>query len=198
MKRRVSAFIVSILLSAFVMTMSSCRDPSDSTETTGEPTTGAVTTDTVTTTVTLDGPSATSPAATVSKVEVPNVGYPMTEAEAISALAAVGLAAAVDYVSSTGSMDFGRVVGQDPAPGTLVALGSTVSITVHGTGERAEVPYLIGMTEDEAANALFDKYLHYRVERVPGPVKSGRIWDQDPDAGTLVTEGTSVVLYISP
>jgi serine/threonine-protein kinase len=61
-------------------------------------------------------------------VTVPKV-ISLTQTEAIHEIAAVGLVPAV--ISQQGCTDPGVVFAQNPAGGTGVSLGSTVSITVH-------------------------------------------------------------------
>jgi hypothetical protein len=62
----------------------------------------------------------------------------LTEAEALRALQAAGLAADVDVVRDGSGP--GRVVGQDPLPGTAVARATRVAVELERTPSRLAVP----------------------------------------------------------
>jgi cell wall-associated NlpC family hydrolase len=127
-------------------------------------------------------------------VTVPDLAD-MTETEARAALTDAGLTWAEGDPVMTGSCTIGRVAGQQPAPGTRVSVGSTVTYRVC----ELEVPPTEGLTEDAARLALEALGFEVRIEYV---VADGVPWGQvawtDPEAGTPRFErGTVVTVYIS-
>jgi eukaryotic-like serine/threonine-protein kinase len=92
----------------------------------------------------------------------------------------------------------GEVIGQSPSAGSVVPLGTTVSITVARGVEEAKVPNVIGRLRSEAVQAMRDAGLVPSVEEeeteVPGQV--GRAIDQFPPPGTEVKPGTEVTIVV--
>jgi eukaryotic-like serine/threonine-protein kinase len=91
-----------------------------------------------------------------------------------------------------------HVAAQDPRPGTTAPEGSTVEITVStGPGE-ATVPQVSGMPRDEAEQQLRDAGFKPRIERVfSDDVRSGRVVDSSPPAGSTLERGSEVTLQVS-
>jgi eukaryotic-like serine/threonine-protein kinase len=91
-----------------------------------------------------------------------------------------------------------HVAAQDPRPGEEAPEGSTVTITVStGPGE-APVPQVAGLPQDEAEQQLQDAGFKPRVERVfSDDVRSGRVVDTSPPAGTTLERGSQVTLEVS-
>jgi serine/threonine-protein kinase len=92
----------------------------------------------------------------------------------------------------------GEVIGQSPSAGSVVPLGTTVSITVARGVKEAKVPNVIGRLRSEAVQAMRDAGLVPSVEEeeteVPGQV--GRAVDQFPPPGTEVKPGTEVTIVV--
>jgi serine/threonine-protein kinase len=91
-----------------------------------------------------------------------------------------------------------HVAAQDPRPGEEAPEGSTVTITVStGPGE-APVPQVAGLPQEEAEKALKDAGFKPRVERVfSDEIRSGRVVDTSPPAGTTLERGSQVTLQVS-
>jgi eukaryotic-like serine/threonine-protein kinase len=91
-----------------------------------------------------------------------------------------------------------HVAAQDPRPGTEAPEGSTVTITVStGPGE-APVPEVTGLQQDEAEDQLREAGFEPRVERVfSDDVRSGRVVETAPPAGTTLERGSQVTLRVS-
>jgi eukaryotic-like serine/threonine-protein kinase len=91
-----------------------------------------------------------------------------------------------------------HVAAQDPRPNTTAPEGSTVTITVStGPGE-APVPTVSGLRQDEAEQQLRDAGFEPRVERVfSDDVRSGRVVETSPPAGTTLERGSEVTLQVS-
>ena len=90
------------------------------------------------------------------------------------------------------------VAAQDPRPNTQAPEGSTVTINVStGPGE-ATVPTVAGLPTDEAEAQLSDAGFKTRDERqYSNRVERGRAIGTQPEAGSVVERGTTVVLVVS-
>ena len=93
-------------------------------------------------------------------VTVPDI-LGQSERDATATLTDLGLN--VDVVEQDSDEPQGIVVDSDPRPATEVEAGSTVTIFV-STGP-AEVPNVVGMTEDEAVSTLEDEGFEVDVRR---------------------------------
>ena len=122
--------------------------------------------------------------------ELPNLAG-KTFDEAASALDALGLdAERIDaYTDDDGSA--GKVTGTDPAAGTKVSRGATVTVTV--SKGQPVVPDLSDLSADEAAAALQAVGLH--VGSTFGP-SGGEVFLTLPGEGTKVRPGASVTIYL--
>jgi eukaryotic-like serine/threonine-protein kinase len=89
------------------------------------------------------------------------------------------------------------VIEQSPREGTQVQRGSTVTITV-GTGpQQVEVPRLVGLTYEDAVDALDEVGLEPRRVNVFSQKPEGEVTGQSPRAGELVDEGSEVEVRVS-
>lgn len=84
----------------------------------------------------------------------------------------------------------GTVTAVEPGPGTTVPRDSTVVVSV--AVALVEVPDVIGLDPDEAADALEDAGL--TVSQVIGP-PNRPVLDTDPGPGASVDPGSAVVLF---
>jgi serine/threonine-protein kinase len=98
----------------------------------------------------------------------------------------------------TEDREAGTVLEQDPAAGTEVDEGSTVTLTVAKAPPRVEVPDVLDKTEAEARAALEDA--GFTVRRVREDVQTadedGVVIDQDPPAGEERRKGTRVTIFV--
>ncbi len=91
----------------------------------------------------------------------------------------------------------GDVVSQDPAAGTSVAVGSTVSYVVSQGPEQVTVPDLSGAAAD-AEQALADaRLVGSPSEAYDDTIAAGDVVSQDPAAGTSVAVGSTVSYVVS-
>ncbi len=98
----------------------------------------------------------------------------------------------------------GYVVGQSPCGGCLAPGGSSVTLQV-GTGKAAiRVPNVLGSDEADATDALRSAGFAAKVvtqAEPPAPdsdQRAGLVWKQSPAAGSAVTQGTTVTVWINP
>ncbi|MDQ4489758.1 Stk1 family PASTA domain-containing Ser/Thr kinase [Sinomonas sp. ASV486] len=94
----------------------------------------------------------------------------------------------------------GTVVAQDPASGTPLRHGSTVSLTVSKGPQPIPVPKVVGMAQSDALAALRAAGLDPVVstdEVNDRTVPKGSVAAQDPVDGTTLTKGGKVTLTIS-
>jgi serine/threonine-protein kinase len=132
----------------------------------------------------------------VNAVEVPAVdGLTLDTAKA--RLAAVGLRIG-RVVEQPSRETSGTIIGQDPPPGTVVAQGSAISLTVAVDAGVVAVPDTRGLTV-AAATAVLDRAgLGLSVARtVASTDRPGTILDQDPPPGTKVAVGTTVSVLVA-
>jgi serine/threonine-protein kinase len=150
------------------------------------------------TSVPTPNPPSPSPAATT--VAVPGV-VGLDQDAAMRQLAAAGLSPLPSSVSAEAAWS-GRVVGQEPAPGTVVARGSGVSIQVGrataGLLQETEVPGLVGLAEADAralaAQAGFAVLAKDRLAGETGGV--GLVLEQDPPAGSRLLRGRTLTVTV--
>jgi serine/threonine-protein kinase len=91
----------------------------------------------------------------------------------------------------------GTVVKQNPPPGTAVAPGTKVTLTVSGGG--AKVPNEIGQTLQVAEAALQAAGLSVQVNNVPATsgTTPGTVVGENPTPGAVVPRGTQVTLRVA-
>jgi beta-lactam-binding protein with PASTA domain len=126
---------------------------------------------------------------------VPNV-VGLSRASADSRLRGEGLGVAIAEQES--DEPEGEVIAQDPAGGSQVQQGSTITITVSTGRPRASVPNVIGLGPADAATQLGNAGLTpvQRERTVTNPDEDGVVVDQRPGAGTELDEGAEVVIII--
>ena len=89
----------------------------------------------------------------------------------------------------------GLVISSDPAAGNEVSYGGTVTILVSQGPPLVEVPYLIDMQREDAIAAL--EALGLVADVQAGDVTPlNRVYNQTPDSGTMVPEGSTVTISI--
>jgi serine/threonine-protein kinase len=92
----------------------------------------------------------------------------------------------------------GRVIGTNPAEGTSVRKGTTVTLIVSRGRERVAVPDLVGRSRDEAERLLGEADLQPAFrEREDAEAAPGTVLEQDPTAGERVARGGTVELVVA-
>jgi eukaryotic-like serine/threonine-protein kinase len=129
------------------------------------------------------------------KISVPNVeGKQQSAAE--TQLQNAGFNVSVQQ-DTTSTQSAGTVVNQNPAGGTMVDPGSTVTISVSGA---ASVPNVVGLSGQSAQASLQSAGFKVNVQTVAGPANTapGNVWQQNPNANATVAPGTTVTILVQP
>jgi len=133
-------------------------------------------------------------------VFVPDVtGQPVRTAEI--SIRSMGFALGEESARFSVVMERGRVVAQDPAPGSFAEKDSIVNLVI-SAGPPAEgvllMPRLVGKNIDEARSWAQVSYVALEViEENNGGVDSGSILRQDPAPDTDITEQKKAVIYVA-
>jgi serine/threonine-protein kinase len=129
------------------------------------------------------------------QVEVPDVtGLSRDSAEDL--LVKAGLEVTVEEQESEEPED--DVISQNPAAGTEVDRGTTVTITVSTGIEQVSVPNVVGLSRRDAIDQLRSVGLTAtpREVDVSDPTQDGQVIDQRPAAGIEIEKGKSVVIMV--
>jgi serine/threonine-protein kinase len=132
-----------------------------------------------------------------SAVKIPENLPGQTEAAARDILRQTGLqGAASTTTANSATVPGGRVITTSPAPGQLVAVGSTVEIVI-STGKVA-MPELRGRTRAEAEAALKELGLVPNVQEVENSqVEAGRVTDQSDAVNAAVDQGKTINIVVA-
>ncbi|HEX6583630.1 MAG TPA: Stk1 family PASTA domain-containing Ser/Thr kinase [Thermoleophilaceae bacterium] len=92
----------------------------------------------------------------------------------------------------------GDVISQDPAGGTELTRGETVTITVSTGQPQVDVPDVIGLSERSASSRLRSAGLEPVTQErtVSDPAQDGVVIEQRPGSGTQLDKGRQVVIVI--
>ncbi len=121
-----------------------------------------------------------------------------TTADATNELKLLGLVAVPKEQSNSAAT--GTVFDTIPAPGTMVAVGSNVTILVSSGPQPVAVPPTKGLSLDQATRQLEQAgftNLNSPIQETSNSVASGSVIRTDPAAGTKVTLDTRINIYIS-
>ena len=92
----------------------------------------------------------------------------------------------------------GEVLRQTPAAGMTVKNGKTVSLTVNGEAEQVVVEDVKGYKQQDAYDALKALNLSPKIQAVADDDTAvGYVVKTDPAAGSTVSTGTTVTIYVS-
>lgn len=92
----------------------------------------------------------------------------------------------------------GEVLRQTPAAGMTVKKGKTVSLTVNGEAEQVVVEDVKGYKQQDAYDALKALNLSPKIQAVADDDTAvGYVIKTDPAAGSTVSTGTTVTIYVS-
>ena len=106
---------------------------------------------------------------------------------------------AVEYAYD-GTFEKGRIISQDPARDTMAKTGSEIKVVV-SLGAAPSVRTmedLVGQTPQVAQNFLDKQGIAYLCkDENSDTVETGKICRTEPEAGTVLQDGQTVILYIS-
>jgi beta-lactam-binding protein with PASTA domain/tRNA A-37 threonylcarbamoyl transferase component Bud32 len=128
-------------------------------------------------------------------VSVPNV-VGLREELAVTKLEEAGFVVSAERAASR-DVKQGFVMDQRPDGGSRLQEGDEVTIIVSTGVPKTTVPDVVGMDYADAVDALDDANLDVRKREVFSKKRAGRVVTQDPPAGEVVNEGSTVVLEVS-
>ena len=130
------------------------------------------------------------------KVEVPNV-VDKSESEAEKMLQDAGLKV-THTTENSDTVASGNVISSDPAAGTEVDEGTSVTIVVSIGKKQAKVPDIRNMSKADAEAALAAEGLTGSAsEDYSDTVSAGNVISQSPEGGTSVEAGSTVNYVVS-
>jgi serine/threonine-protein kinase len=118
-----------------------------------------------------------------------------TVQQATATLQGLGLVATPAEMAS--DQPPGTVLSMSPVAGTTVARGSTVTLTI-AKAPTVAVPAVMGQDQVAASQTIQAAGLQPQI--VPQPsssVPAGKVINTSPAAGTMVTKGSAVMLFVS-
>ena len=138
----------------------------------------------------------TSPSPSVQTFALPNwVGQPIAQVR--SDADRRGLHLNEDPTNSD-SVPANQVISTDPAAGSPVSRGDTVTVVFSKGAAKVAVPRLVGQTRDEASNTLRQAGLQLgSVSSKFSDADTGTVISSSPAEGTAVDKGTQVDIVLS-
>ena len=134
----------------------------------------------------------------VAQVTVPNfVGQSLPGATTLATQN--GLVLDSTATAQASAADAGKVLAQDPAPGTKIDKGGTVKLTIAVGPATVAVPNLLGKSETDAFNLLAAAHLQLgtKTEAFDAVVPAGFVISQNPAGGVQVNEQTPIAYVLS-
>lgn len=120
----------------------------------------------------------------------------LSEDEAGRKIAALGMVVAKKYVESDTVREW-VVISADVEEGSMIDVGSTVTLTVSSGVEGVRVPDVTGYSETEAINMLTQMgFAHYKVSEY-SDAEEGMVINQNPSASGKAPKGSAVTIYVS-
>lgn len=132
------------------------------------------------------------------QVEVPDLSG-MTASEAQAALKQAGLTARAGTSQNSDTVEKDRVLSQDPAAGTMVDVGSTITYVISLGSDKVEVPNVVGETQGSAIAKLQNAGFEVIADDTAydNNVPEGSVISQSPEAGRKLGKGSTISLVIS-
>jgi beta-lactam-binding protein with PASTA domain len=130
---------------------------------------------------------------------VPNVAG-MTEAEARTAIEAVGLKLGNTDTKPDDTVPAGQVISTEPSIGTSVPKGQAIDLMLSAGPAAVTVPPVVGLSEEEAIAALqkagFTVALPIMRDFSP-KYDAGFVFQQEPLANDSARKGSPITIYVS-
>jgi len=142
----------------------------------------------------------------VPQVAVPDLSG-LDQTQAASALQTAGLLLGTVSQQTSATVPVGQVVSQDPAAGTSVATGSTVTIVVSSgtptpsstptpTGTPVAVPSVLTMPRTQAEQLLTGDGFVVAIKFGHNALGPGIVYDQSPNGSTTAPSGSTVTIWV--
>jgi beta-lactam-binding protein with PASTA domain/tRNA A-37 threonylcarbamoyl transferase component Bud32 len=128
-------------------------------------------------------------------IPVPSV-LGLREELAVAKIEEAGFVANVEKAASADTKK-GFVIDQRPDGGSRLQEGDEVTIIVSTGPPQTTVPDVVGLDYADAVDALDEANLDVRKREVFSNKRPNRVVSQDPPAGEVVDEGTTVVVEVS-
>ena len=131
-----------------------------------------------------------------AQVTVPNVKGE-SEQTATSTLQAKGFTVRVQQAPDS-LAQANTVARQDPVAGTQAPKGSTVTIFISGGGK--QVPGVVGDSQAAATASLENDGFSVNAVMSAGPqgFQPGTVWKTSPSAGSVLSQGATVTIFVVP
>ncbi len=129
-------------------------------------------------------------------VDVPNV-VGSSEEDAITALERLGLQAEVTNEPDE-TVSLGRVVSQNPTPGTPAPKGTPVQLVVSSGKPKVAVPDVVNKDAVAAGDDIVNAGLKVKTVQEASPtITKGNVIRTEPGPGSEVDKGSTVTMYVS-
>lgn len=131
-------------------------------------------------------------------VQVPKLDG-VSEEQALQLLKDQGLTGSRSGESASDIYEAGQVISQNPASGTEVAAGSTVTYEICSGAEGIELKDLSNVEKSQAQAFLLTQGLQCSVDetRYSDTISAGYVISSDPPAGSILKAGDTVTIYVS-
>lgn len=90
-----------------------------------------------------------------------------------------------------------RVIGTEPAAGTPLESGATVTLLISRGSNQVEVPDVTGLDDQAALNALEDAELAGNIVQRDDEAPAGEVVAQSPGSGRMVPRNSQVTIFVS-
>ena len=115
--------------------------------------------------------------------------------DATAKLNAAGFKANPSYVNNDATQ--GQVIGQNPAPGSTEAKGTSVALKVSNGPPQVTVPDVVGYTSQQAVSALEAAGFQVNEQYIQtGPADDNIVQSQNPAGNSQATKGSTVTIVI--
>ena len=129
-------------------------------------------------------------------ISVPDING-LTVADARNTLEAEGLALGTETPKASDTVPEGNIIDQSPESGTMVEEDAAVSVTVSTGADEATVPSLVGLSLDEARQALNQAGLELgETDPVASDETRNTVVRVSPNEAEVVPAGSSVDLQV--
>jgi serine/threonine-protein kinase len=91
----------------------------------------------------------------------------------------------------------GQVAGTEPAAGTSVEGGSTVTLLISKGSNKVAVPSLVGLTQEQAVAQIEAAELTASIQQQDDTAPEGQVVGQTPTAAQRIKRGAQVTIFVS-